>query len=201
MKIALIDIETLSPQRRPKTSDIITGIGIKSNKENWIQIIKSRGESNTDEAEADLLFNALQHLKEIKPDVLTGCYLWGFDIPHILSRINELDYYYRRNTGRELRLNLEQAFNGLRIIDLATTDYVLNELCPKYGKLLKVEEICRELNIETKKYAEDFHVWASAKAICNEYNHLYERLKSDLNQEWKILEQLILKKHLKLTRA
>ncbi len=198
MKIALIDIETLSPQYRLKTSDIITGIGIKSDEGNWIQIIKPSGERNTDNDEADLLFDALQHLKGIKPDVLTGCYLWGFDIPHILSRVEELGYYYKRNTGRELRLNLEQAFNGLRIIDLATTDYVLNELCPKYGKLLKVEEICQELNIETKKFSKDFHVWASAKAIVNEPTHLYERLESDLNEEWQIMQTLIAQHRLKL---
>jgi len=198
MKIALIDIETLSPQYRLKTSDIITGIGIKSDEGNWIQIIKPSGERNTDNDEANLLFNALQYLKEIKPDVLTGCYLWGFDIPHILSRVEELGYYYRRNTGRELRLELEQAFNGLRIIDLATTDYVLNELYPKYGKLLKVEEICHELNIETKKFPRDFHVWASAKAIVNEPTNLYERLESDLDEEWEILQTLISQHELEL---
>ena len=191
MNIALIDIETLSPQYRLKTSDIITGIGIKSKEGNWIQIIKPSGERNTDKDEANLIYEAIQHLKEIKPDILTGCYLWGFDIPHLLARADELDYYYNRYTGKQLCLELVQILNRLRIIDLATTDYVLKELYPKYGKILKVEEICRELNIDTKKYPENFHVWASAKAISNESNHLYERLESDLNEEWKILQTLL----------
>ena len=137
-------------------------------------------------------------MKEIKPDVLTGCYIWGFDIPHIIARVQELDYFYKNFWEKELRLELEQTLNGLRIIDLATTDYVLNELCPKYGKLLKVEEICQELNIETKKYPKNFHVWASAKAILNESTHLYERLESDLNEEWQIMQTLIAQHRLKL---
>ena len=199
MKFALIDIETLSPQYRLKMTDVITGIGIKSEDGNWIKIIKPSGGRNTDTDEANLIFEAIQHLKKVKPDVLTGCYLWGFDLPHLLSRVNELDYGYSRFTGKQLRLELEQTLNGLKIIDLATTDYVLKKLAPKYGKsYLKVEEICRELSIETKQFPEDLHVWISAKAIAGDPKPLTERLESDLKKEWAILQALLSQNHLQV---
>lgn len=199
MKFALIDIETLSPQYRLKMTDVITGIGIKSEDGSWIKIIKPSGGRNTDIDEANLIFEAIQHLKEIKPDVLTGCYLWGFDLPHLLSRANELDYGYNRFTGKQLRLELEQTLNGLKIIDLATTSYVLKELAPKYGKsYLKVKEICKELSIETKQFPEDLHVWVSAKAIAGDSKPLTERLKSDLKEEWAILQALLSQNHLQV---
>lgn len=190
MKFALLDIETLSPQYRPRMTDVITGIGIKSEESNWIKIITPSGGGTTDKDEADLLYDTIQHLKEIKPDVLTGCYIWGFDIPHIIARVQELDYFYKKFWEKELRLELEQTLNGLIIIDLAMTEYVLKELYPKYGRMLKVDEICQELNIETVKFPEDFHVWASAKAISNDSMQLYKRLESDLNEEWEILLKL-----------
>jgi len=199
MKFALIDIETLSPQYRLKLTDIITGVGIKSENGNWIKTITPSGGRNTDTDEADLIFEAIQHLKEIKPDVLTGCYLWGFDLPHLLSRANELDYGYNRFTGKHLRLELEQTLNGLKIIDLATTSYVLKELAPKYKKsYLKVEEICRELGIVTKQFPESLHVWVSAKAVAGDSKPLTERLESDLEEEWAILQALLSKNHLQV---
>jgi len=199
MKFVLIDIETLSPQYRLKVTDVITGIGIKSEDGNWVKTIKPSGGRTTDTDEADLIFGAIQHLKEVKPDVLTGCYIWGFDLPHLLSRTNELDYGYNRFTGRHLRLELEQTLNGLKIIDLAMTGYVLKELAPKYGKsYLKVEEICKELSIETKQFPEDLHVWVSAKAIAGDSKPLTERLESDLKEEWAILQTLLSNKHLQV---
>ena len=184
MKFALIDIETLSPQHVPKMTDVITGIGIRSEEGNWIRIINPSGGRDTDFNETNLISEAIQHLKEVKPDVLTGCYIWGFDLPHLLCRANELDF--------QLHLDLVQIFNGLKIIDLAMTDYVLEELAPKYGKsCLKVEEICRELSIETKQFPNDLHVWVSAKAIAGDSKPLTERLESDLEEEWAILQALL----------
>jgi len=192
MKIALIDIETLSPQYRLKFTDVITGIGIRSDEGDWIRIIEPSGGRATDIDEANLIFEAIQHLKEIKPDVLTGCYLWGFDLPHLLCRAKELDYFYRNETGSQLSLELERVLNGLRIIDLAKTDYVLEELSRHYGKsYLKVEEICRELGIDVTPFPENFHVWASAKAIVGDPKPLKERLESDLKKEWSILHKLL----------
>ena len=199
MKIAVIDVETLSPQYRLKVTDVITGIGIKSENGNWIKTIKPSGGRNTDIDEANLLFEAIQHLKEIGPDALTGCYLWSFDLPHLISRANELDYGYNRFTGKYLRLELEQTLNGMKIIDLATTSYVLKELAPKYGKsYLKVEEICRELNIETMQFPEDLHVWVSAKAVAGDSKTLVERLENDLEEEWAILQALLSGNHLQV---
>ena len=199
MKFAVIDIETLSPQYRLKITDIITGIGIKSEKGNWIRTIKPSGGRNTDIDEANLIFGAIQHLKEIEPDILTGCYLWGFDLPHLICRVNELDYGYNRFTGKCLRLELEKTLNGIKIIDLATTSYVLQNLAPKYGKsYLKVEEICRELGIETKQFPEDLHVWVSAKAVAGDYQTLVERLENDLEEEWAILQVLLSGNHLQI---
>lgn len=199
MKFAIIDVETLSPQYRLKVTDVMTGIGIKSEDKNWIETIQPSGGRNTDLDEANLIFEATQYLKEIKPDVLTGCYLWRFDLPHLLSRTNELDYGYNRFTGKQLRLELEETLNGLKIIDLATTRYVLKELAPKYGKsYLSVEEICKELNIKTRQFPEDLHVWVSARAIAGNSKPLAERLKSDLNAEWAILQALLSGNHLQV---
>jgi len=199
MKFALLDIETLSPQYRLKMTDVITGIGIKSEDGNWIRIIRPSGGSATDTDEANLIFEAIQHLKEVKPDVLTGCYLWRFDLPHLLCRANELDYGYNRFTGKQLRLELERTLDGLKIIDLAIADYVLEELAPRYNKTyLKVEEICKELKIETKKFPESLHVWVSAKAIAGDPKPLTERLESDLNEGWAILQVLLSQGHLQL---
>jgi len=199
MKFAVIDVETLSPQYRLKVTDVITGIGIRSEDRNWIETIQPSGGRNTDLDEANLIFEATQHLQEIKPDVLTGCYLWGFDLPHLLSRVNELDYFYNNLTGKKLRLELEQTLNGLKIIDLAMTDYVLKELAPKYGKsYLSVEEICKELNIQTRQFPEDLHVWVSAKAIVGKSKPLADRLESDLNAEWAILQTLLSGNHLRI---
>ena len=199
MKIALIDIETLSPQYRPKLTDVITGIGIGSEEGNWIKIIEPSGGRSTDMDEANLIYDAIQHLKEIRPDVLTGCYILGFDIPRLICRAKELGYAYQRFAGRELSLELERTLNGLKIVDLAKIDYVLNDLAKKYGKsYLKVEEICKELNIETKEFPEDFHVWASAKAVAGDQKHLVKRLENDLREEWAILQKLMSQKKLKL---
>lgn len=199
MRFALIDIETLSPQYRLKMTDVITGIGIKSENGNWIETIEPSGGRNTDIDEANLIFDAVQHLKETNPDVLTGCYIWGFDLPHLLCRANELDYGYSKFTGKQLRLELEQTLNGLRIIDLARVPYVLKELAPKYGKsYLKVEEICRELGIATKQFPANLHVWVSAKAIAGDSKPLVERLESDLEEEWAILQALLSKNRLQV---
>jgi len=199
MKIALIDIETLSPQYKLKLTDVITGIGIKNDEEDWIRVIKPSGDKKTDIDEADLIYETIQHLKEIKPDILTGCYLWGFDLPHLLCRVDELDYFYKNATGRQLKLEFECVLNGLRIIDLAKTDYILEKIAPRYGKsFLKVDEICKELDIKTEEFPEDFHVWASAKAIAGDQEHLVKRLKNDLKVEWAILQTLLSKKLLEL---
>ena len=209
MQFALIDIETLSPQRRLRKEDVITGIGIKSQAERWVRIIKPSGGRNTDIDEANLIYEAVQHLKTIKPDVMTGCYLWTFDLPHLISRAEELDYNYNRSTrtdpydrltGKELRLELCQTLNTLRIIDLSMTDYVLKELVPKYGKTyLKVDEIYKELTGEDpKQFPEDLHVWVSAKAITGDPNPLKERLENDLTIEWAILQVLLSKGHIQI---
>ena len=49
-----------------------------------------------------------------------------------------------------------------------------------------------------KQFPEDFHVWASAKAIVGDSKPLTERLESDLNEEWAILQKLLSQNLLKL---
>ena len=191
-KFAFIDIETLSPQRRLKVTDVITGIGIKTEDATWIEVLEPSGGRNTDIDEANLIFEAAKHLGEVKPDILTGCYIWGFDLPRLLSRTLELDYDYERTTGKKLRLELERTLNGLRIIDLARIDYITNELAQKYGKsYLSTKEICNELGIETKTFPANLHVWVSAKVIAGDPAQLKERLNSDLREGWGILQALL----------
>jgi len=75
----------------------------------------------------------------------------------------------------------------------------LEELAPKYGtSYLSVEKICKGLNIEVKQFPEDLHVWVSAKAIAGDSKPLAERLESDLEEEWAILQALLSKNHLQV---
>lgn len=192
MKFAIIDIETLSPQRRLKVSDIITGVGMKSEDKEWIGIIKPSGGKNTDNDEAHLILDTIQQLNRAKTDILAGCYLWSFDLPSLIARADEISWRFSKDTGRELQLELGQALGKFRIIDLMTCNFVIKELLPKYGKYLSVDELCRELTDEKpREFSEDFHVWASAKAISGEPKHLIERLKNDLKIEWAILQALL----------
>ncbi len=194
-----MDVETLSPQRRPKASDVITGVGIKTRDKEWIRIIKPSGGRHTDSDEAYLIFDTIQELRRAATDVLAGCYLWSFDLPSLVSRAGELSWRFSRDTGRELQLELGQVLGSFRIIDLATCDWVIKALFPKYGKYLSVEELCKELTGEEPlKFPEDFHVWASAKALFGEPEHLIKRLENDLRIEWAILQALLKNKYLQI---
>lgn len=192
-----MDIETLSPQRRPKVSDVITGVGIKTGDKEWIGIIKPSGGRNTDDDEAHLILDTIQQLYRTKTDILAGCYLWSFDLPSLIVRTNELSWRFSRDTGTELQLELGQALGKFRIVDLVTCDWVIKELLPKYGKYLSVDELCKELTDEEPlEFPEDFHVWASAKALSGEPKHLVKRLENDLRIEWAILQALLKRNYL-----
>lgn len=194
MGFSIMDVETLSPQRRPKVSDLITGVGIKTRDKEWIRIIKPSGGRHTDNDEAHLILDTIEELYRTKTDILAGCYLWSFDLPSLIARTDELSWHFSRDTGRELQLELGQVLGRFRIIDLATCDWVIKELFPKYGKYLSVDELCKELTDEEPlEFPKDFHVWASAKALSGEPKHLVKRLENDLRIEWAILQALLRK--------
>lgn len=124
-----MDIETLSPQRRPKVTNVITGVGIKTEDEEWIEIVKPSGERNTDCDEALLILNTIRQLNRTKTDILSGCYLWRFDLPSLIARARELSWSFSRDTGKELQLELGQALGKFRIIDLMACNCVIKKYC------------------------------------------------------------------------
>lgn len=213
ISVANIDIETAIDDRfpDPKTADQeITAITVEKN---GMYYMFGCGEYVTDKkdeiyikcrTEEDLLMKFLRIWNDtIKPDVITGWYIDGFDIPYLVNRINRVlgsDYTKKLSPWGIIESKTVKLFGGAREVTMysfggiSILDY--QDLYKKFAhekqESYKLDFISHvelgERKIDYSEYESLQHLYENNFQLFMEYNRKDTELVKRLNDKLKYLE-------------
>ncbi len=145
LKVMALDIETYNPSGKeivPEKNPILM-VGLSGNGNfkkviTWKKFDTKLKYVDFVNNEAELLFKLRDYINEFKPDILTGYYSDGFDLPYIISRAKQLGIDFEVGLDNSKPKQQKGRFGSIDIFGIAHID-ILNFIRIIVGRTLKTD--------------------------------------------------------------